>query len=75
MMNADNLALQECPNALNSICMNAKIANILASRVVDCMVIVIGTKAAKRSIFVGHNSCARFHIVAHITLKGAPLRV
>ena len=55
VVNANNLPLQERPNALDAVGVDAKIANVFPGRVIDRVVVVAAGKPDERGVLVGHN--------------------
>ena len=75
MMDADDLALQERPHAFDPIRVDRVVADILASRVVDRVVVVVLPQPREGAIFVRHDGRALGDVGAHLALNGAGLLV
>lgn len=58
MVSAYNLPFEQCPNALDSLGVQAEIADIFTGTVVHAMMRVIAAKSVEADMFVGHQSGA-----------------
>ena len=54
MVSSDDLALEQCPDALNSVGMQAEVADIFTRAVIDAMVDEVAIEAVEAHVFVGH---------------------
>src|SRR5688572_9808859 len=63
MMYAKYLSLKMAPGALYAVCMNEIVLHILASRVIDCMMIEDAAQAAIAAMLVSHDAGAGSNVL------------
>lgn len=68
MVSADDVALEQRPNALNAIDVIVEVLHILLRAVVDAMMMETPLQANKANMLVGHHICARRNDVSDSTL-------
>lgn len=71
MVNADDLTLEERPYAFDPVRVDREIADVLAGRMVDRVVMVRLPKAFEPTIFVGHHGRIRCDVLTNVSLQGA----
>ena len=75
MMRPDDLALEQRPNALDPVSVQYIVANILASAVVDPMVVLVALQTDERAMLIGHERRAGFDVIADNGLNVASAQV
>lgn len=71
MVNADDLTLEERPYAFDPVRVDREIADVLAGRMVDRVVMMGLAEALEPTVLIGHHGRIRRDILTNVSLQGA----